>query len=537
MKVTQEKLPDSQIGLEIEIPGALSKQIYDQTLSKLSREVSLPGFRKGKIPRHILVQRLGSGRIKASAIEDLVQKGLDQAIEQEKITALGNYQLKSSFEDLISHFEPGSPLTFSASVDVPPSPSLKQYKGLSIKAEEILYDAGRVDKVLADYQKQLATLVPIEDRAAQAEDVAIIDFVGHLVPLADDPADAEPEEIPGGKAEDFQVELGEGQFIPGFIEGMFGMKPGETRTVQATFPEDYPQSEVAGREASFAITLKELKTRELPELDDDFAQEVSDFETLQALRESLEQRYKDEAEQKTKGNKHEAFYQALVEQIEVELPETMVQREANQMLSQTLMRLSDQGMDINKIFNQELADQFRKQCRPEAIQRLKRTLALGEVAKAEAIAAPPEAIEAKVQEVLENTTQDRSTIDLDRLRSVVEEDLLKGAIMDWLEAHGSVELVPEGSLSEADGDAETDAEAEAEDNAPIAAVSAAAPEAATEASAPDSKSDETVKGKGKGKAKAANATPAEPEATDGEAAATVEAKPAQKKAPKKPKKS
>ncbi len=495
MKVTQEKLPDSQLGLEIEIPGELSKQVYDQTLSKLSREVSLPGFRKGKVPRHILVQRLGEGRIKASAIEDLIQKGLDQAIEKEKIDALGNYQLKSSFEDLIGAFEPGKPLTFSASVDVPPTPTIKDYKGLKVQAEEIKYDTEKVDTVLADYQKQLATLVPVEDRAAKEDDVAIIDFKGHLDLPEDAEEGAEPEEIPGGSAEDFQVELGEGKFIPGFIEGMMGMKPDETRKVPATFPEDYPQPEVAGKKATFEITLKELKARELPELDDDFAQEVSDFETLKELRESLEKRYQEEADDKTKNNKHEAISKALAELIEVELPNTMVERESNQLLTQTLMRLSDQGMDINKIFNQELAEQFREQSKPEAIERLKRTLSLGEIAKAESISVEDTAVDEKVKEVLENTTQDKSEIDMDRLKSVVKEDLLKDAIMDWIESNGTVELVPEGSLAEEEEEAAEAAEEaeEAEDAKPAKAQKTKTKQAKT--AAEDTKEEKPAKTK------------------------------------------
>ncbi len=525
MKVTQEKLPDSQLGLEIEIPGELSKQVYDQTLSKLSREVSLPGFRKGKVPRHILVQRLGEGRIKASAIEDLIQKGIDQAIEKEEIEALGNYKLKSGFEELIGAFEPGQPLTFSASVDVPPSPVMKGYKGITVQAEEIKYDTEKVGTVLADYQKQLATLVPVEDRAAKEDDVAIIDFKGHLDLPEDAEEGTEPEEIPGGSAEDFQVELGENKFIPGFIEGMMGMKPDETRKVPATFPEDYPQPEVAGKKATFEITLKELKTRELPKLDDDFAQEVSDFETLKELRESLEKRYQEEADEKTKNNKHEAISKALAELIEVELPETMVQRESNQLLTQTLMRLSDQGMDINKIFTKELAEQFREQSKPEAIERLKLTLSLGEIAKAESISVDDAAVDDKIKEVLENTTQDKSEIDMDRLKSVVKEDLLKDEIMDWVESNGTVELVPEGSLAQEEAE-----EAEATE----------ATEATTAEKKPEDENPE--------KAKKAEAEPAEEKADEAKPAKVKKAKaekkqdkgsdsPKKKSTQKKPKKS
>lgn len=473
MKVTQEKLPESQIGLEIEVPADLSKQVYEQTIKKLAREVNLPGFRKGKVPRHILVQRLGHVRVKASALEDLVQKSMDQAIEQEKIEAIGNYQLTSSFDALIEAYNPGEPVVFSASVDVPPQPTLKQYKGLAVKAEEIQPDTGKVDTVLGDYRKQLATLVPVEDREAQSDDIAVIDFVGHLDLPADAPEGAEPEEIPGGKGEDFQVELSEGRFIPGFIEGIIGMKIDENKQINATFPKDYPQAEVAGKAATFDVTLKELKERELPDLNDDFAKEVSDFETIAELRESLETRYTDEAEQKTKNNKHEALYNALVEQIEVELPVSMIERESNFLFRQTLMNLSEQGIDVNKMITPELAESFRKQAQPEAIERLKRTLALGEIAKQELIKVEDDAIDAKVGEILESTRENSKNIDLGRLRSVVEEDLLKDEIMTWLEQHCTVELVPEGTLKAA-------AEEDAEDAVGATAVEAAEAVAAEE---------------------------------------------------------
>lgn len=470
MKVTQEKLPESQVGLEIEVPADLSKQVYEQTITKLAREVSLPGFRKGKVPRHILVQRIGGVRVKATALEDLVQKGMDKAIEQEEIDAIGNFQLTSSFDELIDAYEPGKAVTFSASVDVPPTPTLKKYKGLEVQAEEIKPEEDKTETVLADYRKQLATLVPVEDRAAKDDDVAVIDFVGHLDLPDDAPEDAEPEEIPGGSGEDFQVELSEGRFIPGFIEGIVGMKIDENKKINAKFPDDYPQAEVAGKAATFDVTLKELKERELPELDDDFAKEVSDFETLAELQESLEKRYQEEAEQKTKTNKEEAFYKALVEEVDVELPKTMIDQESNFLLRQTLMNLSEQGIDVNKMVNAELAEQFRKQAMPEAVDRLKRTLALGEIAKLESITVEDDAVEAKMKEILENTREDTSNIDMDRLRSVVEEDLLKDKIMGWLEENGKVELVPEGTLTAA-----------AEDEVGAAAVAAAEAAEAEEA--------------------------------------------------------
>lgn len=468
MKVTQERLPESRVGLEIEIPSDMSQKTYDKVLGQLMRSANIPGFRRGKVPRHILIQRLGSSRISASVIEELIQNGIEQAIKQEDVDAIGNYQLRSSFEELMEQFKPGQPLTFSASVDVPPEVTLKDYEGLSVQAEEVKYNASRVDEVLSEYQNRFATLVPVEDRAAQKGDSAVVDFVGKIVP---EEADAEPEEFPGGSAEDFQLELEEGRFIEGFIDGIIGMKPGETKDVNVTFPEQYAQEDLAGKPVVFTITLKEIKEKELPEIDDEFAQEVSEFETIQELRESLENQYKEEAESKTASNKEKAILDELVKHIKIELPKTLIDREVNYMLSQTAVRLSQQGIDVKQLFNEEMLPRLREQSRPEAINRLQRTLALGEVAKQQDIKVEEDEIKAKAEEMLEDVPAgQRKDIDLDRLNEVVQEDLLKEKILAWLEESWTVELLPEGTLSaeEAADEAETeiiDASTDASDEA------------------------------------------------------------------------
>jgi trigger factor len=457
MKVTQEKLPASQVGLEIEIPPEMSKQAYEKTLQEFTRAANIPGFRKGKVPRQVLIQRFGSSRLKAAAIEELIENSLKQAIEQEKIEALGNFQLRSSFEELVSQFEPGSALVFSAVVDVPPEVALSQYKGLQIKAEEATYDSERVDEVLENYRNQSATLVPVDGRAAQTGDVAVVDFKGRLTGKD---VEAESAEIPGGSAEDFQIELVEGKFIAGFVDGIIGMNLEETKDVSVTFPEDYPQQDLAGKAAVFTITLKELKEKELPELDDDFAQDVSDFETLAEWRESLESRFQKEAEQKTKSNKEQALLDELVKHVEVEIPETLTKQEVDYMITQTAMQLSNQGLDIKRLMTKELLPQLRERSRPDAIARIQRTLALGEVAKRESIKVEEAEVVAKVDEILEQYADQTQDIDMDRLRQSVEDDLLREKILTWLEENATVELVPEGSLTppetlESDADADT----------------------------------------------------------------------------------
>ncbi|MGA9381581.1 MAG: trigger factor [Phormidium sp.] len=441
MKVTQEKLPASQIGLEIEIPPEMSKKAYEQVLQDLTRTANIPGFRKGKVPRQILLQRFGTARLKAATLEDLIRDGVQQAVKQEQINAIGEFYLSTSQEELAENFEPGKPLTFSVKVDVPPEVKLNQYTGLSIKAEEVKYDPEQVERFLTERRQENATLIPVEGRVAESGDVAVVDFKGRIV----GEGEAEETPIPGGEAEDFQVELAEGRFIEGFVDGIVGMNPGETKEISVTFPQEYPQQDLAGKPAVFTITLKELKEKELRELNDDFAQEVSEFQTLAELRESLEKRFQEVSQNKTQSNKTEAILKELQNQVEVDLPETLIQQEVDAMLTQTAVRLSNQGVDVRKLFTQDMVTQMRQASRGDAIERLKRSLALKEVAKIESIQVEAAAIEAKIQELTQEFADDN--IDPERMREFVEEDLLKDKIITWLTEHSNIELVPEGTLS------------------------------------------------------------------------------------------
>lgn len=494
MKVTQEKLPASRVGLEIEIPPEASQQAYDKVLQKFMRNANIPGFRKGKVPRQVLIQRFGSGRLKAAALEELLEDTLKKAVEQEKIDALGSFELRSSFEDLVSQFQPGAALIVSAVVDVPPQATLSVYQGLAVKAEAIEYDPAKVDELLENYRNRSVTRVPVTDRPAQEKDLAIVDFTGQ-VKMGED--DADLEEIPGGSAQDFEIELVEGKFIPGFIDGILGMNVGETKTVSATFPEPYAQENLAGKPAIFEVTLKDLKEKELPELDDDFAEEISEFATFAELRESLEARFRTEAEDKTKANKQEALLKELVIHVEVDLPETLVRREMDYMITQTAMRLSEQGMDVKKMFTPEIVESLRNSSRGEAIARIQRTMALGEIAKQESLTVTSADVDAKVQDVL--TDMGEREVDRDRLREVVEEDLMRDKIFDWLEANNTIELVPEGSLTPEPNEelrsASVGVESEVSDQAAsdqtvtVEAVSVAVDESAAE---PEERSDAAI---------------------------------------------
>jgi trigger factor len=437
LNVTQEKLPASQVGLKIEVPTDLSQKIYDQVVNDFVRNADIPGFRRGKVPRQVVLQRIGSARLKAAAVESIVQKTLDQAIQQEKIQVLGNYQLQTDFEELIIQYQPGAVFSFSAAVDVPPEATLGTYKGFKVKAVQVDYDPAKVDQVLLEQQTQRATLIPVEDRPAQASDTVLIDFKGRIAEGSE--TNAEAEAIVGGDATDFQLDLVPGQFIPGFAEGVIGMQVGETKEVPVTFPAEYFQEDLAGKDAIFTITLNEIKEKELPSLDDEFAAEISEFETLTELRELLEKRYREEAEQQTKINIEAAILEELLQVADAQLPEIMVREEINAILTQSLMRLQSQGLDVNKLLSDDLIERMREQARPDAVQRLLRSLALAEVAKQENIEVSTEEVEQRYLAALEQMGNRK--IDRSKLRDVVEGELIETKTLAWLREQSEVTFI------------------------------------------------------------------------------------------------
>jgi len=442
MKVTQERLPESQLGLNIEIAAEASRNAYEKMVQNLSRSSNIPGFRKGKVPRQVLLQRIGNERIKAAALEELIQKSLQDVIEQESIEALGQPNLRTDFEELLGQYNPGDTLTFSIAVDVPPSLELSDYSDLSIKAEEIIYQPEKVEEFIEQRREQKADLVPVEDRPAVMGDIAFVDFKGTLKAEGE-----EGQEIEGGSATNFQVELTEGKLIPGMVEGIAGMKPEETKEVEVTFPDDYPQEDLAGKPAIFSIVLNELKTKELPELDDDFAQEVSEeeFETITAYKESVEKQFKEQAENKTNSNINGAIAEALLEQNTVDLPESLIQEEVTNVLTKTLMQMQQMGLDVRQLFNSDNVPMLRDNARPEALTNLKTSLIINEIAKTEGLEPDQAAIDAKIAEIRPQLNEQE--IDEDRLLEMVTSDLVSENAYKFLREKAQIELVPEGSLS------------------------------------------------------------------------------------------
>jgi trigger factor len=435
MKVTLEKLPDSQISLEIEIPAETSKNTYEKVVQDLARSTNLPGFRKGKIPRQILLQRLGVERVKAVAVEEMIQKSLEAALEQEEITSLGNYKLLSNFDELVKGFEPDAPLIFAASVDVPPTVELGDYQALEISAEEKVYDPQSVEDWLADRQEEMANLIPVEERAAAMGDVAFVDYQGKY-------SEGDGSVIPGVEGTYLRVDMNEGRFIEGMVEGIVGMTLDETRDIPLVFPDDYPREDVAGKAVTFTVTLKELKAKHLPELDDDFVQEASnnEHETLEELRDSLDKRFSEEASKATQENIEAALVSKLLEIAQVDLPGTLIEQEITQVLMQTAAQMEQLGLDVRSIFSQDHLKELRSNARPEAITRLSRKLIIAEIAQREGLQVEPEAVKERMTEIIKQVNP--QDIDFGKLNEVVREEILTEKTLAWLRERAEVTLTP-----------------------------------------------------------------------------------------------
>lgn len=451
MKVTQEKLPDSQLALEIEISAEISRNTYEKIIKNLTRSANIPGFRRGKVPRSILLQQFGKERLKAAALEEIIQDGLQGAIEQEALETLGNPRLRSDFTELVEKFTPGEAITFTATIDVPPTVEVGDYKSLEITAEEVAYNPQKVEDWLQQQRERQATLIPVEDRPAAMGDVAIADYQGYSV--TEEGKAGEP--IPEVEGTNLRLDLEKGRFIEGMVEGIVGMSLDETKEIPVTFPEDYPLEAVAGEPVIFSLTLRELKAKELPELDDEFAEEVSEFETLAQLRESLEKRFQEEAAKATKANIQDAIVEKLIELSQVDLPETLIEEEVRRSVSQSLMQIQEMGIDIQEILNEDSLAAMKEAARPEAIDNLKRDLILEEISSQEDLSLEEEAVETRLQQIIENVSQEN--LDRERLREVVESQLICEKTTDWLQERVTVALVPEGTLSQAGESATEDA--------------------------------------------------------------------------------
>jgi trigger factor len=409
VKTTVTELPHSRVRVEAEIPADEVQRTLENQARKLGREMKLPGFRQGKIPPTIVIQRLGRDPILDEAVRDQLTGWYMSAVDTSGIAPVGDPKV-----DLGDLPDEGKPLTFSFEVGVRPTAELGTYRGLEVGLREPVVDPAEIDDEIENLRERFAHL-HIVKRPAQMGDFVTIDFEGTI--------DGEP--FPGGEGRDQLVELGAGNLIPGFEEGLVGAAPNEVRTVDATFPEDYGAKHVAGKEAQFVITVKDIKHKHLPDLDDDFASDSAGFDTLEELRANIAERLLEIEDEKVQSEFRAAALDAVVEQATVEVPAPLVEARANELLTRMLHALGHQGVtkDHYLKISGKTERQLVEDAMPEAELALRREAVLAAIIKVEQIEPTEQQLLDALEGAAEREQMSRQKL-LDRLRHAGRADAL-----------------------------------------------------------------------------------------------------------------
>lgn len=388
MKVNLEKIEKNTAYLNFEVDAEQLEKAIQQAYKKNAKRFAIPGFRRGKAPRKLIEMHYGPEVFYEEAMQILLPEVYQKGVEEYKLQPVD----QPKFD--VQQIETGKPLLASAEVVVKPEVKIEEYKGLEV--EKVVHNVteDEVEKQLLIMQEKNARLVAVEDKAAAEGDIAIIDFEGSI--------DNEPFE--GGKAENYPLQLGSGMFIKGFEEQVIGMMPGETKDIPVTFPKDYNAEELAGKNAVFTVTLKELKRKELLPLDDDFAKDVSEFDTLAELKEDIKNKLQQEAKSVEENSLRASIIDKLIEKAEVDIPEVMINHEVDNILLKLAINLKQStGFDLTTYLEstgmtlQELRDRYHD----AAVRNVKTSLILEEIGKLENITVTDEELENKIKELAE----------------------------------------------------------------------------------------------------------------------------------------
>jgi trigger factor len=421
VKTTVTELPESRVRVEAEVPAEEVERRVQQAARQLGRQLRIPGFRKGKVPPPVVIRRLGREAVLDEALRSALGSWYVDAIDQAGIAPIGEPQLNVG--DLPAE---GEPLGFSIEIGVRPEAKLGEYKGLEVGRREPQVDEGAVDQELESLRDRFATLDTV-DRPAQTGDHVVINYLGKV--------DGEPFE--GGEGRDQLLELGSGRLIPGFEEQLVGASAGDEREVTVTFPEEYP-NELGGKEACFDVTLTEVKTKRLPELDDEFASESAGFDSLQELREDVSTRLRENDERAIEREFEEAVLEATVNEAEVDLPDQLVHARAHELLEQTLSALARQGISKDAYLQIAGKDEetLAHEAEPDAASALRREAVLAAIVEAEQI----EPTDEEVQEALEPVAERGGTTTAKLLEDLRSSGRLEG-IREDVSNRQAVELL------------------------------------------------------------------------------------------------
>jgi len=371
METTVKELPNSRARVEVEVDPADVDSSIQRTAQQLGQNMKMPGFREGKVPPEMVVQRLGRQAVLTEALEASLADWYERAMLDSGVSPIGDPQL-----DLKELPDEGEPLKFAIEVAVRPAAELGDYKGLEVGRAEQEVPKEAVDAELDRLREAFATLNPVEREAAEG-DVLQIDYVGKI----------DGEEFEGGSAKDYLLELGAGRVLPEFEKPLSGAKAGDVKKTEVTFPDDYPGEEVAGKTAEFEINVREVREKELPELNDDFAAEASEFDTLEELRTHIEERIREVLDSQVAEQFRENALDAAVEQAKVELPEDVVNARSEEMWRRAERSMRQRGMEPETFLQVQgkTREEMIEQARPDAERALKREAVLEAVAEAENI--------------------------------------------------------------------------------------------------------------------------------------------------------
>lgn len=438
-----EKIDNNKVLLEIEVPSEEVNDALDRAYRKMVKTISVPGFRKGKVPRKILESRYGPEIFYNDALEILVDPAYSKAVKECQLEPIDRPEME------LVQMEKDKPLIFKIKVDVKPEVELGEYKGVTVKHVKKQITSEDVDNYLNALREQHGRLVTVEDGELQEKDLAVIDFEGTI--------DGEPFE--GGKAENYSLEIGSGTFVKGFEEQLLSARKDEKREIKVTFPEDYNKEELAGKEAVFNVLVKEIKRPQYPELNDAFVQELTEeFSTLEEFRADVENKLKESLYNREKMSLESKIIEKVAEESKVDVPEVLVERELDSMLAEFEYYLRMQGLSLEQ-YGQMVEgglDKLKEERREEATKRAKANLVLDAIIKKEGIDVAPQEIDEKIREAVQG-----QEVDFDKVKEQFEKQGRLDIMAHEMRYRKVIDLLVEhASIIEVEEDREEDREEE-----------------------------------------------------------------------------
>ncbi len=425
----KSKIEKTENANEVKMELTIEAKKFDEAIKKVYFEsvkyITIPGFRKGKAPMNIVEKYYGKEIFYEDAFNDLVPKEMQEALKENNLEAVSRPDIE------VTQIGKGQDLILVATFQIKPEVKLGKYKGIEIPKIEYNVSDEDVMHELEHMQDHNARIITVEERPVEKGDIAVIDFEGFL--------NGEP--FDGGKAEGHELEIGSNSFIPGFEDQIIGMKEDEERDIKVTFPEDYFSNELAGKEATFKIKLHEIKKKELPELDDEFAKDVSEFETLEELKNNIKEKKEKQNKDREKYEKQEAVVKAACENAEVDIPSGMIETEIDNMIYDMETRLSYQGIKLNKYLEMigKKEEDIRKEYEQQAKDAIKSRLTVEAIVKEEKIEATDEEIDEKIKEMAKNYGKKEEELkDNENIRKYIKQGIESEKVVEFLVENAKV---------------------------------------------------------------------------------------------------